>query len=516
MPEPDGSSTIHEGDALEVLRALPDASVDSMVTDPPAGIEFMGKEWDTFRRRTANPSGKQTEEWDESGGAGGTRPFARRATPRFTGKSGTRNLGAREEFISSMAAIFTEALRVLKPGSHALVWALPRTSHWTAAGFEIRDVVTHHFGSGFPKSLNVSKAIDKMARRDYVLAAVALGVEIPSNSLHDWTKAEHSPSDTWWEKFKAVLSDDDWQRIEREVVGNKASGTTAGMQNLGPSGIRGGDYDVTIPATPAARTWDGWGTALKPASEHWILCRVPLIGTVAANVLEHGTGGLNIDGCRVGTQSPGPGSTPRSSVDGRRGSMAGPMDRVEYTGEKGRWPANLILSHAEGCECAGKAATDYRCVDGCPVAELDRQSGESVSPKVTRAKVTGTDFGRINDDGWQPSGCLIQGHGDSGGASRFFYCAKPSTAERNMGDVENTHPTVKAVALMAYLCRLTTPPGGTVIDLFMGSGSTGIAALREGFSFIGIEKDPEYVELAERRIKGDAPLFNKVETITND
>lgn len=514
---------IIEGDALEQLRRLPVESFDSMVTDPPAGISFMGKTWD-------------------------------------------HDHGGRAAWCAAFAGIFTEALRVLKPGAHALVWAIPRTSHWTAtaledAGFEIRDIVVHLFGTGFPKSLDVSKAIDKAARRDYVLAAVGLGLEIPGNSLHDWTKAEHSPSDVWWEKFKAALPDEDWRRIEREVVGKRTTGIGAGA---GPAPIIRDveNRDITVPATEAACQWEGWGTALKPAAEHWILCRKPLIGTVASNVIEHGTGALNVDGCRVGFDGEEPPSEKRrqyayetnpekaheSQGRGKIRHRGDPAKRAaSRPGESvGRWPANVVLSHDSRCvlvgekrvegsnfgghpggrqdsvfgedhrarPAAGYADADgletvpsYECVESCPVRMLDEQSGELSSggtpPSCPRDKTRfayGAFGGQEN-----PSGI----GGSSGTASRFFYCAKPSTAERDIGGVDNRHPTVKAAELMQYFCRLITPPGGVVLDPFMGSGSTGIAALREGFDFVGIEQDAEHCETACHRIKGDAPLFNE-------
>lgn len=433
------------GDCLDVLRSLPAASVDALVTDPPAGIGFMGKEWDTFGR--SNPNAER----DRAAAAGlngkSSQPFA------YSGSS--RSPGDRERFIAFLADRFTEARRVLKPGAHALVWAIPRTSHWTAtaledAGFEIRDVLTHHFGTGFPKSLDVSKAIDA--------------------------------------------------------------------------------------ATPDAERWSGWGTALKPASEHWILARVPLSGTVAANVLAYGTGGLNIDATRIGSDV----RTYRGMSNNGKGVGVfrddnwQARDDVEIT-VAGRWPTNVVFTHAPDCGDV--------CAEGCPVAQLDAQAPE-LSPGNHPANRSGLGYGSTSQ-GTKTERVAT----DEGSASRFYpvfrwydadflYTPKPATSERDQGlegysmktpgeltDREdgsagisaragargrrrNFHPTVKPIDLMRWLCRLITPPGGTVIDPFAGSGTTIAAALREGFHAIGAEQDPDYYALAESRIIGDAPLWN--------
>ena len=348
---------IIEADCRSALPNIESSSIDALVTDPPAGISFMGKGWDTAKR-----------------------------------------------FREQMAPIFEEVIRVLKPGAHGLVWALPRTSHWTATvleevGFEIRDVISHHFGTGFPKSHDVSKAIDKAAG------------------------------------------------AKREVVGTRRAEDIRGGRLHAKPGDERSFYsiDVTIPATEEARRWDGWGTALKPASEHWILVRKPLDGTVATNVLKHGTGALNIDACRVGNDG---GCRANKLYAGSRNSHNCYGDglndqRSPIVSGLGRWPANAMFS--EGA-----------------IAELDRQSE---------------------------------------GASRFFYCPKASSKERG---AQNDHPTVKSLALMRYLIRLITPPGGTVLDPFCGSGSTGLAAQHEGFSFLGIEQDPHYAEIARQRLSLEA------------
>ncbi len=452
---------LHRGDAYEVLKGLPDCSVDSCVTDPPAGIAFMGKDWD-------------------------------------------RDKGGRNDWTDWLTDVMEQVYRVLKPGGHCLVWALPRTSHWTAwavedAGFEVRDVVTHHFGTGFPKSLDVSKAIDKAAGKEREVVGKNPNYRDPESN------AEHH--ERW----------------------NSASMTG----------------DVTAPATDDAERWEGFGTALKPASEHWVLARRPLEGTVAANVLEHGTGALNIDGCRISmsqadadfiekTARP---NTRDQEFDGTVKNV--PASRAVNVHEGGRWPANLVLSHSPDCVQAGTREVKtgvaghrgfqtefvggeykddvgklgmmtygkdgkeemqaWECAPGCPVAELDAQSGPRQAgafPKLKRSF-----------DGTSPitfrSG-EIREHRvtlDSGGASRFFYTAKASKRERGEG---NDHPTVKPLALMRWLVRLVTPPGGTVLDPFMGSGTTGMAAKEEGFEFVGVELDGHYYDLAQGRIRGAA------------
>jgi tRNA1(Val) A37 N6-methylase TrmN6 len=409
---------VRHGDALDVLRSLPDASVDAIVSDPPAGIAFMGKDWDHHK-------------------------------------------GGRSEWVAWLATILAEARRVLKPGGHALVWALPRTSHWTAtaiedAGFEIRDVVTHLFGSGFPKSLEVSKAIDK--------AAGAEREQIGFLTTRDIRNGQGLPR---YANIHAADRD-------------------------GPTYI---EHPITAPATEDAQRWEGWGTALKPASEHWILARAPLAArTVAANVVGHGTGALNIDGCRIGTgkRVPGGSGAARRRSEYRMGAVTEGTSGTDPN--VGRWPANVAFSHDERCNGA--------CVDECAVAQLDAQSGERRGGEYPARRFSegrGVSMGA----GWSGTDGDERVVLDSGGASRFFYTSKASTSERDAGLAkgENDHPTVKSLALAAWLCRLVTPPGGLVLDPFAGSGSIGCAAVREGFRYLGIERDEHYVDLARRRIE---------------
>ena len=652
---------ILHGDCKDVMEDLPACEYDSMITDPPAGIAFMNKEWD-------------------------------------------KDKGGRDGWIKWMSGVMREAHRVLKPGAHGFVWALPRTSHWTAtaledAGFEIRDIVMHVFGSGFPKSLNISKAIDKAAG------------------------------------------------AEREVVGKLPAGSgplknghvasTGGGMSIGSE--RSPEINITIPATPEAKQWDGWGTALKPAAEKYIYIRKPFVSvdvdtelwltndllkeiclsqlnapyakqilelspndsktaeklssvqwlvavsniqrsleelektdmfksqevgiiilsivalwsdtlnvvssavnkfttetvtdlttqlrilnslalkitqgcttrdemnqnglkssvlnvendlndlkeklkgilllfvtdnassvakhianschtlpaiegdhlegplsediilirkplsesTVAKNVLAYGTGGINIDVSRVelGDEKQ-PSGSGKDSPEMRRTMSGGKFTKKDknITPPQGRFPANFITSHSEHC-------TESQCDIECAIKLLDEQSGVSKEPLRNE---------RVNKSIWGSSNNSFQGirgHGDSGGASRFFYCAKSSKAERNKGcegmeikkDVEhahgryrcktcgklkldhnpckcgdaanferiqvnqNHHPTVKAQKLMRYLIQMITPPGGKVLDPFCGSGSTGVAARDLGYEFLGIEKESEYFEIAVRR-----------------
>lgn len=480
---------ILHGDCLSILPTLPDNSVDSIVTDPPYELGFMGKSWDA---------------------------------------SG----------IAYNVDVWREALRVLKPGGHLLAFSGSRTYHRMTcaiedAGFEIRDQIMWVYGSGFPKSLDVSKAIDKSRAghafddiRDYLRGAIKaagltqvqvkahLGYPPDSGIVSHWVANSQPMVPGWadWSAMKAILPLDDRfdsliESAEREKIGEKRSGIADG----GPARdtIGGGKsvvVDITAPATDAARQWEGWGTALKPAHEPICVARKPLIGTVAANVLAHGTGALNIDACRVGDFV---NSTP-SGVDRRNAALAeagyrpGTYQMGETTpnGAPGRWPANLIHDGSDEV-----------------VALFPDSNGSGPARMLKRGKREGEGWGMADEAG------ELRDAG-SGSAARFFYCAKASRADRNEGledpgqqfkrgttlrQVENLndsgerkgnhHPTVKPTDLMAYLCRLVTPHGGLVLDMFMGSGSTGKAAMREGFRFVGIDMAAEYIEIARARIE---------------
>lgn len=394
--------TLHEGDCLEILKTLPSESVDSIVTDPPYELGFMGKAWDA---------------------------------------SG----------ITYNVDMWKEVLRVLKPGGHLLAFGGTRTYHRMAcaiedAGFEIRDQLQWLYGSGFPKSMDVSKAIDKHAgaERCGALSGGHMGYSRSAGDLSN----------------------------EGEL------GTRV------PHCVGKGSHTKGSPATPEAQEWDGWGTALKPANEPICLARKPLSEkTIAENVLEWGTGGVNIDGCRIETSDnlSGTGGARKSQLTGDERTTKGAGlyavgDGAGYEqSTKGRFPANVILD-----EEAGRL--------------LDEQSGISKSSQRTGQR-SGKEVGRYGNFTGQDNVCM--GHNDKGGASRFFYCAKASKKDR----AGSKHPTVKPIKLMRYLCRLITPPGGTILDPFAGSGTTIQSAIEEGFNIIGIELQEEYCQDIRQRMK---------------
>lgn len=397
------------GDCLDALKAIPDCTVDSVVTDPPYALSFMSCKWDTWESPIAYQ--KWCQQWA------------------------------------------TECLRVLKPGGHLLAFSGTRTYHRLVcgiedAGFLIADKLEWLYGQGFPKSLAVDKAIDKM-----------LGAE-------------------------------------REVVGTKVTGNAKqATSRTGEfaDGQHGGTQvvSVTAPSTDEANRWAGWGTALKPAHESIVRARKPLDGTVAATVTRWGTGALNIDGCRVA------GGPPRTThADGTKRSCTTDGWRMRphdaTPAPPGRWPPNTVLSHDASC--------NGECVPGCPVAELDQQSGPCGGAPGNRRAVGSMGYGNR-----QVTPFESHGYTDSGGASRFFptfrYCAKPSTREKSAGlDGRNPHPTTKPVELCRWLCRLVTPPGGVVLDCFAGSGTIGVAAVLEGFAPVLIEAEAEYLPVIEGRL----------------
>ena len=406
---------------------LPDCSVDSVVTDPPYGLKFMGKVWDN--------------------GVPGV-PF------------------------------WEAALRVAKPGAHLLAFGGTRKFHRLAcaiedAGWELRDTVMWVYGSGFPKSHDVSKAIDKAAGAERErIRGVRSGVVGPTFAQDAWSQ-QHKDS---------VLSDE--------------------------------------PLTEAAQ-WNGWGTALKPAWEPVIVARKPLEGTVAANVQKHGTGALNIDGCRVSASGPSPSIERRTHAKTQpHGSWDRSKDFAKFSEQRpgeqlGRWPANLIHDGSE------------------EVVGLFPESNGSKPGSFHRVKTSkglpGGGYGQERAYMRDKTDLEKPGYADNrGSAARFFYCAKASKRDRDEGcvglaerqyshdgretpienpyqrngsEARNHHPTVKPTDLMRYLCRLVTPPGGLVFDPFMGSGSTGKAAILEGFQFVGCDTEQEYVEIATARIE---------------
>jgi site-specific DNA-methyltransferase (adenine-specific) len=415
------TNRILHGDCRQMLRTLADCSVDSIVTDPPYELGFMGKHWDA---------------------------------------SG----------IAYSVDMWRQCLRVLKPGGHLLAFGGTRTYHRMAvaiedAGFEVRDSIHWLYGSGFPKSLNVAIAIDKEAG--------AMG--------HRGTRAS--------------------------VAGNIRQG-----QNVKPAKA----MPAHEPVTDAAKQWSGWGTALKPAHEPIVVARKPLVGTVAQNVLQHGTGAINIDGGRVAVGDAE--AAARASWSERYGMNHYATGNVYGGGQgldktmtgagfnaTGRWPANIVLTHA--VDCADTCAAD------CPVAELDRQSG-TLTSGANPTRRNSDKFRNAYGDFVGQTECTPARGIDTGGASRFFtvtewdpitdvpfrYVAKPGKTERNAGLGANFHPTVKPVDLMRWLVRLVTPPGGTVLDPFLGSGTTAVAAILEGFDWVGCELTDDYLPIIEGRV----------------
>jgi DNA modification methylase len=386
------------GSNLDVLPTLPDNSIDAIVTDPPYELGFMGKSWDS---------------------------------------SG----------IAYSVELWSECLRVLKPGGYLLAFSGSRTYHRMVvaiedSGFEIRDMVSWISNKTFPKSMDVSKAIDKAAR------------------------------------------------AERRVVGINPNvvrdAKVAGGSDFG--GFTRANPEITEAATDEAKKWVGWGTALKPTVEPIVMARKPIVGTVAANVLEWGVGGLNIDASRIGylneqdRLSSIPGSSPPTEIASSTVSILSGT-RQPHDPKNGRWPANVILDE-EAAEI------------------LDKQSGVfgGGKPKSGVARVRNNGIGLGTEESRLGQANAPDNYGDTGGASRFFYVARASKADRNEGVESNSHPTVKPTALMSYLIKLIAPEGATILDPFTGSGSTGKAAILNGYKFIGIELTEEYLPIIKGRL----------------
>jgi DNA modification methylase len=458
--------TVHAGDCLDVLRELPDASVHAVVTDPPYGIGFMGRAWD------------QPGLYGSTRGDGRPRPAHPR--DREAGKDSTAatagsydlSPSAMRKFQAWCTAWLAECLRVLRPGGHLLAFGGSRTWHRLAcavedAGFEIRDSIAWLYASGFPKSLDVSKAIDKAAGAERVVVGTS---SAGASSLQRVSRVEQGYRDT--------------------------------LTGCTPEAV-----PVTVPMTDAARDWEGWGTALKPGFEPIVVARKPLAGTVAGNVQEHGVGALNIDGCRVATDDNM--RRTRTTALGVMNDDGWQPKRQESDGHAaGRWPSNVVITHAatpDGVDLCGDG-----CVEGCPVRDLDEQAGVRSSGKLeAHHERRPKDAGILGAFG---SAAGERGYGDTGGASRFFpvfrFEAKAPAAERPRVDGV-AHPTVKPLALMRWLVRLVTPPGGVVLDPFLGSGTTAHAARAEGFGCVGIEREETYLPLIRARLdgEGDGDLF---------
>lgn len=484
---------ILHGNNLDLLRTLPDCSVDSIVTDPPYELGFMGKKWDS------------------------------------TG-------------IAYSVELWSECLRVLKHGGHLLAFSGSRTYHRMVvaiedAGFEIRDQIMWVYGSGFPKSLDVSKAIDKLDAKDeqqqrrYKFTAWVRSTGLTAKQIDDATQTNmgghyvtdaSQPAIMTREHLEAVrhLIDDvpAWVEAECDVrsVESKqfASRDVIGVQKNAMSGWNTDgstkfiDRNITTASTDAAKQWSGWGTALKPAHEPIVMARKPLgEKTVAENVLRYGTGAINIDASRIPSNDgfekawDKPISTNISATSQAYSTGTKAQHTVDISGNKpigGRFPANFIHDGSD---------------------EVLALFPDTKSMKSNR----GVGF---NDSGVFGSGAedfdTVRGFDDSGSAARFFYCAKAGKAERNAGLQEltasvsgvgalrdnerqsaprqNFHPTVKPVALMRYLVRMVTPPNGTVLDPFTGSGTTLVAAVLEGFNSVGMEMTADYLPIIEGRV----------------
>lgn len=514
---------------VDALKKFPDNHFDSIVTDPPYGL---GKEPD---------ASELMKDWLEKG---------------YHEIKGTGFMGKDWDAFVPQPLFWKEVFRVLKPGGHCLAFYGTRTYDWGVmamrfAGFEVRDCIQWLYGSGFPKSHNISKAIDKM------------------------------------------------YGAEREIIGVGKSGDPKTHTNMnmayyeGSKSIMGGEYHITAASTKEAKLWEGWGSALKPANEPIVLARKPLEKglSIAENVLKWGTGGINIDGCRVKHNEPIK-LIKKQEGGNKIYGQAGRYEDTTELKEEGRFPANIILTHHPECECKGikkikaikggsgeatmksgmgkngiygkyshdklgdnagglgdengeETVEDWNCHPDCPIKILDEQSGDRKG-WATQKHSNFNPYGgnSLNKSNTERDGVHI-GYNDSGGASRFFYVAKASKSERNKGledfdkkqtvgggggigqyleDVnsasgkygsekapsQNFHPTVKPIKLMQYLVKLVTPPNGIVLDPFCGSGTTGIACKLEGFEFIGIEQDAEYCKIAEARIKStviDIKLF---------
>ena len=490
-----GSHKVLNGDCLEVLKTLADNSIDALVTDPPYGWSFMGKGWDHFEIQKIENDKRRTSKTEWIGSDGISRSVNNNYKSFASGEY-DRTLTGNNAFEEWTRKWATEVFRVLKPGAHAIVHCGPRTYHRMAcgvedAGFEVRDQLQWLFGSGFPKSHDISKAIDKAAG------------------------------------------------AEREVIGFNPNHRGESQRRNPYTKSLGQDGSVTTPSTPEAKQWQGWGTALKPSNEPILLARKPCSeDTVAANVVKWGTGGINIDASRVATTETGKrdhkGKVYDDVAEGYQrpgASMYQHKTNWEMPAQ-GRFPANLLLSHNPDCVEVGTkkvkasggeglAPTNYKlsqnktgqkyfhyasedgtetvsaweCTDGCAVAALDEQSGvlhPGGQSKKSRSKdsttsLLGIGIGEFGEH---------KQYKDIGGASRFFYCAKISTSERNAGqEQKNNHPTCKPIRLMQYLITMVTPNGGTILDPFAGSGSTLVAAHLKGFNTVNIEQAPEYTDI---------------------
>lgn len=487
---------IIQGDCIEELKKLPDNSVDAIITDPPYGIGFMGKEWDNFKPEQLK---EKTKDWKQ----GDHKQQTGRSASMHSG-SYDLSQSANYKFQLWFSEVAKECLRVLNPGGYLLSFGGTRTYHRMTcgiedAGFEIRDCIMWIYGSGFPKSLNIGKQIDKQDTKEFreeigniikeardkkgltmdrLCDILNLNNEGHGGMVNHYENGRATPTIELWNKICEVLEitkeDYDKQKKGRlETIGKKITNLTV-MQRIGRDNISG-EVDIKIPTTPEAKQWEGWGTALKPAVEPIVVARKPLSEkNVALNVLKWGTGGINIDESRIEYKSE------KDYEDVTFGNNSGLIkkDKAIYgdfsmypheenikANIQGRFPANIIL---------------------------DEESAELL-----------------------------------GEPSRFFYVAKASKSERNFGcdEIENSttddgrevvsdrphqrgatqrknnHPTVKPIKLMEYLIKLVSKENSIILDPFLGSGTTAIACIKTNRQFIGIEKEADYIKIAEARIK---------------
>ena len=501
------------GDLFDLLPELPRDSIDACVTDPPYGLGFMGKEWDQLTSKQKVSAMKQQQHWHQEWAE--------------------------------------EVWRVLKPGAYLVAFGGTRTYHRLTcaledADFEIRDCLCWLYGTGFPKSLNVSKEIDeqgtKVSNRLEVarhirkcreragVSVATLATWFPYKEVtKNWERTDEGqrvPSAVDYavlvERIGADISLEPRRAaVERDIVGRSNGGLAQGWARDGMAGYNK-EFDLTTSVTEAAKYWEGWGTALKPAWEPIILARKPLRSTVAENVLQFGTGALNIDACRIGwpdDKVPEVGTPawggPQKKLTVAPGQEGETVTRT-LPSQGGRWPANVIL-------------------DEEAALQLDAQTQDlglsyGVGAMASEGTIYGDGKGLVAS---KPKGKEIIGYGDSGGASRFFYCAKPGREERDLGceslpertggeatdrvdgtaglenpragagrtgGAKNFHPTVKPLALMRWLVKLITPPGGIVLDPFVGSGTTAMACVKEGVGYIVMDKEKDYVDIAQHRI----------------
>jgi len=473
-----GINKIHCGDCIEHMKQMPENCVDAIITDPPYGLEFMGKDWDKFKE------GKNIA----GGTTGKNTPFGRSKPLNSVYQYTNEQKYQMQNFFLEFGK---EAIRVLKHGGFLLMFGGTRTYHRLVcgienAGFEIRDTIMWLYGSGFPKSLDIGKDFDRQECRKQLT-----------------NKLGRKPTK---EEFKKV-----WKNFRKGII-KKGMATRPNVFEFTDRPIKS-EYEDGLPVSENAKEWEGWGTALKPACEPICVARKPLSEkNVALNVLKWGTGGININECRIehNEEVKETNRKERQSETWKEGSgFKNENNNLASANPQGRFPANIILDEESG-------------------RILDEQSGVTSSKGGQSYSKTSMIYGEYSNDR-TIKGC---GFGDKGGASRFFYCAKASKGERNLGCEEfesklrsennkimgnpegfktgsgnernglnkNNHPTVKPIALMEYLIKLVTRENAIVLDTFIGSGTTAIACIKLNRKFIGIEKEEEYVKIAKARI----------------